>query len=397
MNPNGTVMAIKRKMGTDHKIWIHGKEYTPQLISALIVRKIKQDAEIFIGMRVSKAIVTVPTYFNDCQRQATKDACTAAGFDVVRLISESTAAALTCEMCEAEAKIMAFHFGGGTVDVTIIEFGGGVFEVISTIGNTHLGGIDMDNAIIDYIATEFKKKTGLDLRNDKVAMERLREAAELSKIELSSVTISNINLPYIIMDKSGPEHLDMTLTREKVEKLIMPIIEMLKRPITRALSDAKLKPRDIDRVILVGEPTHMPIVQDTIKNIFGNEIKYNILPKEHVAIGAATEAVIISGEIGGALLLDVTPLSLGIETPGGVFSKLIDRNTTIPTTKSQILSTSVANQTSVEIHVLQGERSMAVDNITLHACSVKRRIVINHGNTINYWAKLRWGSIHDWL
>ena len=324
LNPKGTVMAIKRKMGTAHKIWIRGKEYTPQLISALILRKIKQDAEVFIGMRVSKAIVTVPAYFNDRQKQATKDACTAAGFDAVRLISESTAAALTCEICEAEAKIMAFHFGGGTVDVTIIEFGGGVFEVVSTSGDTHLGGIDMDNAIIDYIANEFKKKTGLDLWDDKVAMERLREAAELSKIELSSVTISNINLPHIAMDKSDPKHLSMTLTREKVEELIIPIIKKVEELIARALSDAKLEPKDIDRVILVGEPTHIPIVQNTIKSIFGDEIKYNMLPKEYVAIGATTEAAILSGEMRGALLLDVTPLPLGIETQGGVFSKLID-------------------------------------------------------------------------
>lgn len=366
MNPEGTVMAIKRKIGTDHRIRIHGKEYTPQLISAFILRKIKQDADAFIGMPVSNAVVTVPTYFNDRQRQATKDACTAAGFDSVRILSESTAAALTCGIYEPEAKIMVFHFGGGTADVTIIEFGEGVFEVISTSGDTKLGGIDMDNKIIDYIATEFKKKTGLDLKSDKVVMERLREAAEASKIELSSVNASNINLPYIIVDSSDPKHLDMALTREKLEELVRPITEKLKEPIYRALSDAKLKPKDVDRVILVGEPTHMPIVQDTIKNIFGDGIKYNILPKEYVAMGAAIEAGVLSGETkDGALLLDVTPLSIGIETSGGMFNKLIDRNTTIPVTRSMIFSTAVDNQNRVEIHVLQGERPVAKENTTM--------------------------------
>ena len=372
-NPEGTVMAIKRKIGTDYKVRIHGKEYTPQQLEAFILRKIKQDAEAFLGMPIYPAVVSVPAYFDDCQRQATKDACTAAGLDTVRIISEPTAAALACGLYEPEGqepedKIMVFHIGGGTVDVTIMDIGEGVFEVISTSGDTQLGGIDMDNRIIDYITTEFKKNTGLYLRDDKIAMERLREAAEASKIELSSATatISNINLPFIAVDRSGSKDLDMTLTREKLEELVSPIIERLKLPINHALEDAKLSPKDVGRVILVGEPTHMPIVRDTIKKIFGNEIKYNILPKEYVAMGAAIQAGILAGQVKEEIvLLDVTPLTLNVETFGGVATTLIERNTTIPTKKSQIFSTAADNQTSVTIHITQGEKPMAADNTSL--------------------------------
>ena len=369
-NPVGTVMAIKRKIGTDYKVRIHGKEYTPQLIEAFILRKIKQDAEEFLGMPISHAVVSVPAHFNDCQRQTTKDACTVAGLDTVRFISEPTAAALTCESYEPERQesenIMVFHIGGGTVDVTIMNICEGVFEVLSTWGDTQLGGIDMDNRIIDYIVTEFKKKTGLYLKNDKVAMERLREAAETSKIELSSNTISNINLPYIAVDRSGSKDLDMTLTREKLEELVSPIIERLKLPINHALKDAKLSPMDVGMVILVGEPTHLPIIRDTIKKILGREIKYKILPKEYVAIGAAIQAGILAGQVKEEIvLLDVTPLTLSVETLGGVATSLIERNTTIPTKKSHIFTTAADNQTSVEIHITQGERPMAADNTSL--------------------------------
>nr|WP_309491914.1 molecular chaperone DnaK [Candidatus Hecatella orcuttiae] len=366
-NPEGTVTAIKRKMGTDYKVKIFGKEYTPQQISAFILQKIKRDAEAFLGEKVEKAVITVPAYFNDNQRQATKDAGIIAGLDVVRIINEPTAASLAygIDKAEKEQKIMVFDFGGGTLDVTIMEFGGGVFEVKATSGDTQLGGTDMDNAIVDYLVHEFKKETGIDLREDKVAMQRLREAAEKAKIELSTTLTSDISLPFIAADASGPKHLNITLTRAKLEELIAPIVERCRGPMRQALEDAKLEPKDIDRIILVGGPTRMPIVQMFVEKFMGKKVERGIDPMECVAIGAAIQGGVLAGEVKDILLLDVTPLSLGVETLGGIFTKIIERNTTIPTRKSQIFTTAADFQTTVTIHVLQGERPMASDNISL--------------------------------
>jgi molecular chaperone DnaK len=366
-NPEGTVMAIKRKMGTDYKVKVHGKEYTPQQITAFILQKIKRDAEAFLSDKVDKAVLTVPAYFNDNQRTATKDAGAIAGLEVVRIINEPTAAALAygIDKIEKEQKILVYDFGGGTLDVTTMEFSEGVFEVISTSGDTQLGGTDMDNAIVDYVAEEFKKESGIDVRNDKMAVQRLREASEKAKIELSNVLETDINLPFITADASGPKHLVMKLTRAKLEELVRPIVDKCKTSIDRALQDAKLSPPDITKIIFVGGPTRMPIVQKFVEDYVGVKGERGVDPMECVAVGAAIQAGVLTGEVKDVLLLDVTPLSLGIETLGGVFTKLIERNTTIPTRKGEIFSTAADNQTSVEINVLQGEREFARDNTSL--------------------------------
>ena len=367
MNPEGTVTAFKRKMGTDYKYVLHGKEFTPQQLSAFLLQKIKRDAEAFLGEPVKKAVITVPAYFNDNQRQATKDAGTIAGLEVVRIINEPTAASLAygLDKQDKEMRIMVFDLGGGTLDVTILEFGGGVFEVKATSGDTQLGGTDMDKVLVDYIVSKFKQGTSIDLTRDPMAMNRVREAAEKAKIELSTVYETEINLPFIAQDSSGPKHLTMTLTRAKLEELVRPIVERCAGPMRQALADAKLRPEDIDKIILVGGPTRMPIVREFVKNFMGKEPERGIDPMECVAMGAAIQGAIIAGEIKDVLLLDVTPLSLGIETLGGIFTKIIERNTTIPVRRSQIFTTAADFQTSVEIHVLQGERPMAADNISL--------------------------------
>ncbi|MBC7108563.1 MAG: molecular chaperone DnaK [Methanomassiliicoccales archaeon] len=366
-NPEGTIAAIKRKMGTDYKVRVFGKEYTPQQISAFILQKIKRDAEAYLGEEVKKAVITVPAYFNDNQRQATKDAGEIAGLEVVRIINEPTAAALAYGIDKAgkSQKIMVFDLGGGTLDVTIMEFSEGVFEVLSTSGDTQLGGTDMDEALIRYVVENFKKDTGIDLTQDKMAMWRVREACEKAKIELSTTMSTDINLPFITADASGPKHLAMTITRAKLEELVTPIVERCKGPMITAMDDAHLKPEDIDSVILVGGPTRMPIVQRLVERVVGKKIQRGIDPMECVAMGAAIQGAVLAGEIKDVLLLDVTPLSLGIETLGGITTKLIERNTTIPTRKSQIFTTAADNQTSVEIHVVQGEREMAKDNTSL--------------------------------
>jgi molecular chaperone DnaK len=366
-NPEGTVMSIKRKMGTDYKVKVHGKEYTPQQITAFILQKIKRDAEAFLGDKVDKAVLTVPAYFNDNQRTATKDAGAIAGLEVVRIINEPTAAALAygIDKTETEQKILVFDFGGGTLDVTIMEFSEGVFEVISTSGDTQLGGTDMDNAVVDHVAEEFKKQSGIDVRNDSMALQRLREAGEKAKIELSNVLETDINLPFITADATGPKHLVMKLTRAKLEELVRPIVDRCKISIDQALKDAKLTPSDISKIIFVGGPTRMPIVQNFIVDYVGVKGERGVDPMECVAMGAAIQAGVLTGEVKDVLLLDVTPLSLGIETLGGVSTKLIERNTTIPTKKSEIFSTAADSQTSVEINVLQGEREFARDNTSL--------------------------------
>ncbi|MEN4018210.1 MAG: molecular chaperone DnaK [Methanobacterium sp.] len=367
-NPENTISAIKRSMGTDYKVNVLGKQYSPQEISAFILQKIKKDAEAFLGEEVHKAVITVPAYFNDNQRTATKDAGTIAGLEVVRLVNEPTAASLAYGIDkeqEEELEIMVFDFGGGTLDVTIMEFGGGVFEVKSTSGDTKLGGTDMDNAIMNFLAEEFKRDTGVDLMADDQAVQRLREAAEKAKIELSTTLTSDINLPFITATAEGPKHLTTALTRAKLEELVDPIIKKCAGPMQQALSDAKMTKSDINKIILVGGPTRMPVVQKFVENFIGKPIERGIDPMECVAMGAAIQGGVLAGEIKDLVLLDVTPLSLGIETLGSVFTKLIERNTTIPTKKSQIFSTAADNQTSVDIHVLQGERPMAHDNTTL--------------------------------
>lgn len=365
-NPEGTIAGIKRKMGTDYKVKVFGKEYTPEEISAQILRKIKRDAETYLSDSVEEAVITVPAYFNDNQRQATKDAGTIAGLNVRRIINEPTAAALAYGLDKTgENKILVFDLGGGTLDVTIMEIGEGVFEVRSTSGDTQLGGRDMDERLMEYVLEKFRQESGIDLRRDSMAMQRLREAVEVAKIELSSVLQTNINLPYITADATGPKHLSMTISRAKLEELIHDVMERCRGPMIQALKDSKLEKSGIDKIIMVGGPTRMPVVQEFVKSFMGKDIERGVDPMECVAMGAAIQAGVLGGEVKDLLLLDVTPLSLGIETLGGVTTRLIERNTTIPTRKSQIFTTAADNQTSVEVNVLQGERPMAKDNVSL--------------------------------
>ena len=366
-NPDGTVFEAKRKMGTSFKYSLNGKEYTPEQISAFILQKIKKDAESYAGGAISQAVITVPAYFDDAQRQATKNAGEIAGLEVVRIINEPTAAALAYGLDKVgqEQKILVFDLGGGTLDVTTMDFGQGVFEVISTSGDTQLGGKDMDSALINHIITTFKQESGIDIATDKMALNRVREAAEKAKIELSTTMETDLNLPFITADANGPRHLTMKITRAKLEELVKPIIEKLRHPMEQAIADAKLTPHQIDKVILVGGPTRMPIVQKFVEDFVGKQVERGIDPMEAVAKGAAIQAGVLGGEVKDILLLDVTPLTLGLETMGGIRTPLIDRNTTVPTSKSQVFSTAADNQTSVEINVLQGEREFAKDNKTL--------------------------------
>jgi len=366
LNPDRTIASIKREMGTDHKVTIDGKAYSPQEISAMILRKLADDASKYLGEKITSAVITVPAYFNDSQRQATKDAGKIAGLDVLRIVNEPTAASLAYGLDKkANEKVLVFDLGGGTFDVSILEVGEGVFEVLSTSGDTRLGGDDFDEKVMNYLSDEFKKVEGIDLRNDKQAMQRLKEAAEKAKCELSTVVETNINLPFITADANGPKHLDLTLTRAKFEDLCHDLLERCKKPVQQAIDDAKLSASQLDEVVLVGGSTRTPAVQKLVKDITGKEPNQSVNPDEVVAVGAAIQASILAGEIKDIVLLDVTPLTLGIETLGGVMTPLVPRNTTIPVSKSQVFSTADDNQTAVDVHVLQGERPMGRDNKSL--------------------------------